>query len=158
MTAKKPRAYIASPLGFAESTRLWYETILLPLLSKYVEVLDPWKVDVQHILAAPTAARPELWLDLGDQHYKTIKDKADLVVAVLDQEPPDIGTVCEVVWAAAHDKPVIGYRNDLRTSGEPGLPYNLMLGAAIRNSGGLSVLNLAELETALQNIVEKLSV
>lgn len=150
IVTEKPKTYIASPSGFAESTKHWYNGIFIPCVSKYVEPLDPWKVNVDHILSAPPQERPELWTDLGDYHYKTIAQKAKLLIAILDQEPPDTGTVCEVAWAAAHDIPVIGYRSDIRTGGEEGLPYNLMLVAAIRKNGGVAVSSLVDLEVELQ--------
>lgn len=140
MTGPKPPCYVASPYGFAESTKEFYYGTLLPLVSKYVTVIDPWAVDVGTMS----------WLDLGEHHLETIANEARLVVACLDQEPPDNGTVVEVAWAAAHGIPVIGYRGDLRTTGEEGLPYNLMIGAAIRRSGGAAVANLTELEHELR--------
>jgi Nucleoside 2-deoxyribosyltransferase len=140
MTDPKPPCYVASPYGFAESTRAFYYEKLLPLVGKYVTVLDPWAVD----------AGQKSWLDLGEHHLDTIANEARLVIACLDQEPPDNGTVVEVAWAAAHGIPVIGYRGDFRTTGEEGLPYNLMIGAAIRRSGGVAVSNLTELEQELQ--------
>ena len=148
--AAKQEWYIASPSGFAESTKLWYEQRLLPLVRKYVIPLDPWAVDVRHILDAPAAEQPQLWLNLGDYHFDTITQHAKGVIAILDQEPPDVGTIAEVAWAAAHAIPVIGYRNDIRTTGEDGLPYNLMIAAAIRRSGGVAVASLVELETELR--------
>lgn len=147
----KSKCYVASPYGFAEGTNFFYAQKLLPLLRQYVEVLDPWSVDVDQIFCAPLSERPKLLLDLGDYHYKTIKTKADLVVACLDQEPPDNGTVCELSFAAANRIPVIGYRSDLRTTGEESLPYNLMIGSAIRASGGVSVYSLSELEREINN-------
>jgi hypothetical protein len=150
MARIKEEWYIASPSGFAESTKLWYESELLPMASKYVIPLDPWAVDVSSILAATPTEKPNLWLDLGDHHYNTIRDRAKGLIAILDQEPPDNGTVAEAAWAAAHNIPVIGYRNDLRTGGEERMPYNLMIGAAIRRSGGVAVANLVELEAELQ--------
>jgi hypothetical protein len=134
-------AYVASPYGFAESTRLFYTEQLLPLVGRYVDVIDPWAVDL------PTG--DDHWLALGDIHLASIAERADLVVACLDQEPPDNGTVVEVAGAAAHGRPVIAYRNDLRQGGEEGLRYNLMIGAAVRRSGGVEVASLAELEEAL---------
>jgi len=119
------------------------------MMDKYVHVRDPWSVETRHILAARPADRPKLWLDLGDRHLDTVAS-SDLIVAILDQEPPDNGTVVEATWAAAHRVPVIGYRNDFRASGEEGLPYNLMIGTAIRRSGGVAVSNLVELEQELQ--------
>jgi len=150
MSEIKEEWYIANPCGFAESTKLWYESELLPMAGKYVNVLDPWSVDVSHIVDAPIEERPALWLDLGDHHYDTIKNRAKGVIAILDQEPPDGGTVAEAVWAAANGIQVIGYRNDFRSAGEQGLPYNLMIGAAIRRSGGIAVTNLVELEAELR--------
>ena len=151
MSTKKPEGYVASPYGFAESTRDFYTNKLLPIVARYIDVLDPWAVDVDHILTADASEQPKLWLDLGDFHFDTIRDRAKILVAGLDQEPPDNGTVAEVAWAAAHGIPIIGYRGDLRTSGENGLPYNLMVGAAIRRTGGVAVSNLVELEQELQN-------
>lgn len=86
------------------------------------------------------------WLELGCRHLDNIKNNAQLLVAGLDQEPPDTGTVVELAWAAAHCIPVIAYRSDLRTSGEDGLKYNLMIGSAIQRSGGIEVSNLTSLE------------
>lgn len=147
--AERLQCYVASPYGFAESTREWYNQTFLPLINKHVEPIDPWSVDVSSILSAPADEQPDKWLDLGDHHFDTIKG-VDLVVAGLDQEPPDGGTVGEVCFAAALNIPIIGYRGDLRTTGEEGLPYNLMIGAAIRGTGGLAVSSLVELDDALR--------
>ncbi len=151
--ANKPKAYVASPYGFAEGTKYWYDKVFLPLVSKYIEPIDPWKFDVKPILEADENDKPGLWMDFGDNFYEIIKSEAKLLIAILDQEPPDIGTVCEVVWASANGIPVIGYRNDVRTSGEKGNPYNLMLMAAIRKNNGVAVSNLNQLETELKKLV-----
>lgn len=157
LNMNKPNCYVANPYGFAESTKLWYEQKLLPLLRTHVTVLDPWSVDVSHIFEAEKHEQPKLWLDLGEHHLDTIAYNAELMVAALDQEPPDAGTIVEVAWAAAHNIPVIGYRNDLRTSGEDGLQYNLMVGAAIRRSGGIAVSSLAELDMVVQDYATKIN-
>ncbi|MCD2198230.1 nucleoside 2-deoxyribosyltransferase [Actinomycetospora endophytica] len=137
-------AYLASPYGFAESTRHFYTDRLLPVVRSHVDVIDPWEADL------PDAdERAERWLALGEFHLRSITERADLVVACLDQEPPDNGTVVEVAWAAAHGRPVVAYRNDLRQGGEEGLSYNLMIGAVVRRSGGLEVTSLDELDRAL---------
>lgn len=149
----KLTCYVASPYGFAESTREFYAKKLLPTLSKYVEVKDPWSVDASHILKMNPSEQPAGWVKLGEHHLKTV-ESVDLVVACLDQEPPDNGTVIELAWAAAHKIPVIGYRGDFRSSGEDGMRYNLMIGAAIKESGGVEVSNLKELELALKTFVK----
>lgn len=90
------------------------------------------------------------WLALGERHLRTIQHEADLVVACLDQKPPDNGTVVEAAWAAAHGTPVIAYRGDLRRGGEEGLRYNLMIGAAVGRSGGTEVGDLDARAEALR--------
>ena len=151
MTARH-RAYVASPYGFAESTRQWYEATLLPLVREHVDVLDPWSVPLDPPGSDPSARL----LALGERHLRTIDSEADLVVACLDQEPPDNGTVIEVAWAAAHGRPVIAYRNDLRSGGEEGRRYNLMIGAAVARSGGTEVGDLGGLADALRHLVPTL--
>jgi nucleoside 2-deoxyribosyltransferase len=151
----RPTCYVASPCGFADATRLWYETVLLPLVEAYAVVLDPWSVDASQMASAKAVAPQEVSLALGEAHYAAIRNRADLLVAVLDQEPPDNGTVAEVAWAAAHSVPVIGYRSDFRVSGEPGMPYNLMIGAAIRLSGGVEVSSVGALELELKRLTTK---
>lgn len=144
---RKVPTYIASPYGFADSTRSWYYGTFIPLLKRHVEVLDPW-AEAPLPLSADASAT-DRWLELGCRHLDNIKDNAQLLVAGLDQEPPDTGTVVELAWAAAHRIPVIAYRSDLRTSGEDGLKYNLMIGSAIQRSGGIEVSDLASLEEQL---------
>jgi nucleoside 2-deoxyribosyltransferase len=140
-------AYVASPYGFAESTRHFYTDRLLPLVRSHVDVIDPWEADL------PPGDEPAArWLALGEFHLRSIAERADLVVACLDQEPPDNGTVVEVAWAAAHGRPVVAYRNDLRQGGEEGLPYNLMIGAVVRRSGGVEVSTLEDLDRALARL------
>ncbi|HEY2195694.1 MAG TPA: nucleoside 2-deoxyribosyltransferase [Actinomycetospora sp.] len=140
-------AYLASPYGFAESTRVFYTERLLPLVRSHVEVIDPWEVDLP-----PGDVPAQRWLALGEVHLRAIAERADLVVACLDQEPPDNGTVVEVAWAAAHGRPVVAYRGDLRQGGEEGLSYNLMIGAAVRRSGGVEVTTLADLDRELARL------
>lgn len=141
-------AYLASPYGFAESTRSFYTDHLLPLVRSHVEVIDPWVAELP-----PGDGLAERQLALGEFHLRSIAERADLVVACLDQEPPDNGTVVEVAWAAAHGLPVIAYRNDLRQGGEDGLAYNLMIGAVVRRSGGVEVRTLTALDQALARLV-----
>jgi nucleoside 2-deoxyribosyltransferase len=141
---RKVPTYIASPYGFADSTRSWYYRTFIPLLEKHVEVLDPW-AEVLPTLSADASAT-DRWFQLGCRHLDNIKKNARLLVAGLDQEPPDTGTVVELAWAAAHCVPVIAYRSDLRTSGEDGLKYNLKIGSVVQCSGGIEVSDLTSLE------------
>ncbi len=148
-TGKRKSCYVASPCGFAESTKPWYND-LLGQLRNHVDVVDPWEEDNVPILALPVEQRRDSWINLGIKHYEQI-DKCDLLVAILDQEPPDNGTVCEVAHAAAAAKPipVIGYREDKRNSGESGVPINLMILAAIRLSMGEYTTSVPDLLAAV---------
>lgn len=139
--------YVASPLGFADSTKPWYKDLLTELRN-LVDVVDPWDENVDQILALPVERRRDPWIELGVKHYGKI-DRCDLLVAILDQEPPDNGTVCEVAHAAARPIPVIGYRGDKRTSGEEGVPINLMILAAIRLSKGEYTTSVPDLLAAV---------
>ena len=168
---RKLSAYVANPKGFNELNRVGYYTVLLPLLERYVKVLNPWGVmdgygrwpnpeaeQIGKLLANAKTPQEQKahGLEMADVHYDTIEKRADLVIAVLDDEPPDNGTVCEVVWAAAHGTPVIGYRNDFRKSGEEGMIANLMIEGAIRRSGGFTVSSLEELERHLVDFLDKI--
>lgn len=142
----KPRCYVASPLGFTESGRYWYERVLLPLLAPLVEIVDPWSITSGDEVndARQRGKLRDLWLAIGRRNFSAI-DNCDIVVAVLDGDPPDVGTVAEVAWASAKGKPVIGYRSDFRQSGEEGVETNLMVPAAIDASGGSIVATVSEL-------------
>ena len=118
--------------------------MLLPRLKKLVRVVDPWATNVQHIIDRPASRRRPAWVRLGLAHLIQVEG-CDLLVAVLDQEPPDNGTVCELAFASALGLPVIGYRDDKRTCGEEGVPMNLMILAAIERSGGVLTTSLEEL-------------
>jgi nucleoside 2-deoxyribosyltransferase len=129
---------------------LWYRERLLPMLRRHVRVIDPWAY-----LGASVAPPPdrERLLAIGRRNFAGIRDEADMVVAVLDQEPPDIGTVAEVAAAAGWGKPVVGYRGDVRSCGEAGGPYNVMVVVAVEMSGGREVASLADLEEAVCELV-----
>jgi hypothetical protein len=134
-----PRCYVASPCGFAASTDLWYGAVLLPLIRRHAVPIDPWP--------NPRGLNVD---QLAERCYWEIQHRAQVMVAVLDQQPPDEGTTDEVAWAAAWGVPVIGYRSDMRSGGEAGERYNVMTRKAIEISGGVEVSTLGEVERALR--------
>jgi hypothetical protein len=77
--------------------------------------------------------------------YRQIKDEADMVVAVLDGEPPDAGMACEVGYTYALNHvdykriPTIVYRNDLRSGGDGELGFNAMFLPPFVETGGAEV-------------------
>jgi nucleoside 2-deoxyribosyltransferase len=142
-----PNIYVASPLGFAISTRLYYETeLLLRLSAAGFAVLDPWKLPPGQQATAPVDA-----MAIGGMNARMIDD-ALAVLAVLDGADVDSGTASEIGYAAAHRKPVVGLRTDLRQSGELGAVVNLQVEYFIRASGGRIVSSLDEAIQALTGL------
>jgi nucleoside 2-deoxyribosyltransferase len=146
----KARAYIASPLGFTESGRHYYQQVYLPALSEVVEPLDPWSFTSAAEVASAEASGElrELWLAVGRRNRAAILS-ADLVVALLDGQEVDSGTAAEVGYGAGLGKPCFGLRTDLRQNGEAGVAVNLQVLSFIHESGGQILSSLEELVGAL---------
>ncbi len=123
--------YVASPLGFSVPTRLFYETeMLVRLGSAGFGVLDPWELPDGADLNDPVDP-----MVIGSKNASMI-DAAAAVLAVLDGTDVDSGTASEIGYAAARKIPVVGYRTDLRQSGEAGAVVNLQVEYFIRATGG----------------------
>ena len=154
--------YVASPLGFADSTRSFMYKELIPWIEKaHVAAHNPWDTDskVQAKIDAAKKlkeidARRVAWASvrdlLGEINAQAIK-KADGVVAVLDGVDVDSGTAAEIGYATALGKWVIGYRGDFRRTGEDETSeVNLQVEYFIRANGGVVVHSLPELEAELR--------
>lgn len=151
MTRK--RVYLASPLGFAESTRGFMDT-LVPLLRTHVDVDNPWD-DVRFIdelaeiasIDSVTEQQQRLGAvnrELGRSNTEHI-DGADAVFAILDGVDVDSGTAAEIGYAFAKDKYVCGLRTDFRLAGDnEGAIVNLQVEYFIRSSGGSIVTTVDE--------------
>ncbi len=148
----KPRAYIASPLGFTESGRHYSAQVYLPALSQVVEPVDPWSLSTAGEVAAAEAAGAltELWRDVGQRNSAAIRS-ADLLVALLDGQEVDSGTAAEIGYGAGLGKPCFGLRTDLRQNGEAGVAVNLQVVSFILDSGGQIAGSLAELVATLSS-------
>lgn len=133
--------YVASPLGFSFPTRLFYETVLLSSLAKAgFALLDPWELP-----AGASFTDPVDPMAIGGKNARMIED-AEAVLAVLDGPDVDSGTAAEIGYAAALGRPVVGYRTDIRQSGEAGAVVNLQVEYFIRITGG-------QIETSLEDAV-----
>ena len=141
-----PRCYIASPLGFTEPGRDYYERIYLPALAAVVDPVDPWAMTTARELAeARQRGRlAELAREIGRRNAEAIRS-CSLLVAYLDGQEVDSGTAAEVGYAAALGLTCFGWRSDLREVGEPGARLNLQLEAFILDSGGVIAATLEEL-------------
>lgn len=162
MDRAAPMIYIASPLGFADSTRRYYETVLLPELARAgYAPLDPW--DNAHPAVAPAFAAVEqdatlerlgvLNEAIGRRNVELLQ-QADAVLAVLDGVDVDSGTAAEIGFAAARGTPIVGLRTDLRQSGEnDAAPVNLQVAYFVAASGGRIVDGLEPALAALRELV-----
>ncbi len=144
MTGKK-RIYLASPLGFAASTRgFMAETIAR--LAEVVTVVNPWDdtsfaadFERTHALTDITERRKEFHrinLGIGAKNERMIRS-VDMLVAVLDGVDVDSGTAGEMGLAYGLGKPVYGIRTDFRVTGDnEAAGINLQLRYFIEQSGG----------------------
>ena len=150
-----PKLYIASPFGFSEATRYFYEQVMLPMIEDIgYTILDPWalapKKEIKEVLAMPySEERRDRWskinAEIGRRNTEAI-DNADAMLAVLDGPDPDSGTCGEIGYAAAQGKRILGYRGDFRQAGdnEGGL-VNLQIEHFIHMTGGQIVTDMISL-------------
>jgi nucleoside 2-deoxyribosyltransferase len=151
VSGKRPRCYLASPLGFSEAGRQYYEDTYLPALAQVIEPVDPWTLVTEAELEEARAGGSlrELWADVGRRNSAAIRSSA-LLAAFLDGQELDAGTVAELGYAAALGKPCFGLRADLRQIGDETVGLNLQVESFVAESGGKIVASLAELVDALR--------
>jgi nucleoside 2-deoxyribosyltransferase len=156
------RVYVASPLGFSQAGRHFYDTVLLPLVRGLgFEVLDPWSLTdplrIAAVQAMPYGAeRREAWRrvnrEIGATNRAAI-DGARGVVAVLDGVDVDSGTAAEIGYAFARGKLIVGYRGDFRLSADnEGGTVNAQVEYFIRESGGTIVERYEDLAASLERL------
>ncbi len=152
------RCYVASPLGFSEAGRHYYENIYLPALGTVVEPVDPWALTTDDEIAAAAAAgrEREFALEIGRRNSESIRT-CRMLAAFLDGQEPDAGTVAEVGYAVGIGLRCFGLRSDFRESGEPGASVNLQVQWFIVESRGCIVSTLDELVTVLGQAARELS-
>lgn len=148
------KIYLASPLGFAESTRHFMEHLAAALRER-AEVLNPWDntEPAQHYAAVPhlpahiarIARYREINTAIGKANVEMI-DAADTIVAVLDGVDVDSGTASEIGYGFGTGKRIYGLRTDFRQTGEnEGGLVNLQVRYFIDASGGDVVTTLDDL-------------
>jgi nucleoside 2-deoxyribosyltransferase len=152
----RPRCYVASPLGFSEGGRAYYQDVYLPALARIVDPVDPWSLTTDdEIAAAHDAGRHrEMSLEIGRRNADAIRS-CELLVAYLEGQEPDAGTVAEVGFGAALGLTCFGVRTDFRQAGEAGVSVNLQVESFIELSGGRICGSLDELVGAVQNAVHE---
>lgn len=149
----RPRCYVASPLGFTEPGRHWYREVYLPALAGVVEVVDPWGLTSPADVAAALREHREeqLCREIGARNTAALRS-CSLLVALLDGQELDSGTVAELGYGAALGLRCFGVRTDLRRSGEAGARCNLQVEAFVLESGGEIVSTVEDLVAALGHL------
>jgi len=145
--------YIASPLGFTEAGRHYYQEILIPQLSSRLQLLDPWSlVTAEEYQQAIVAGEADKLAKRIGQRNKEMLDQAQLLIAILDGQEVDSGVAAEIGYATAREIPCLGLRTDLRQAGEAGAIVNLQVEAFILESGGHVVGSLRDLLGAVDTL------
>lgn len=155
-----PFIYLASPYGFAASTRGFLAEMKARLRAAGHVVVDPWELgaDLIKTMEARSAAAGEhrnrlheMNRELGQLNQSAL-DRSDVVVACLDGPDVDSGTASEVGYAFARGKKIIGYRGDLRRTGEnEGAAVNLQVLYWIEKSGGRIATLIDDVLAAIQS-------
>src|SRR5258705_5589932 len=158
--ATVPSIYMASPLGFSEAGRHFYNSVLVPFVKRLgYEVLDPWalgdRARIEAVQRLPYGIeKREAWRTLNREIGATNRaaiDQAHGVIAVLDGVDVDSGTAAEIGYAFARGKLIVGYRGDFRLSADnEGSTVNLQVEFFIRESGGAIVSRYEDLEAHLR--------
>jgi len=152
--------YLASPLGFAASTR-GFIAELIGELSAVVRVVNPWddtsfaaefeRVHALKDIDERRAGFHEVNLGIGAKNEDLIRP-VDLLVGVLDGVDVDSGTAAEMGFAYGLGKPVFGLRTDWRVTGDnEAAGVNLQLRYFIERSGGRYVTSVPELVGVLRD-------
>lgn len=151
--------YLASPLGFAESTR-HFMAQLVEQLDAHVTVVNPWD-DIRFVdeferiagldsRAEAFAALAEINTELGRANAESIRN-ADGMVAILDGVDVDSGTASEIGYAFGLGKRISGLRTDFRLAGDNhGSIVNLQVQYFIEASGGSVETTVGDLLEALR--------
>lgn len=148
--------YLASPLGFAESTQGFMDVIERLIIDCGYIVINPWRItDSQQFKVSSQNVEKrrqmlhKLNMKVAARNENAIHE-CQIVVAVLDGTDVDSGTASEIGFAYAQEKRIYGYRGDFRRSGDnDGGIVNLQVQYWIENSGGCIVTSLDALRGLL---------
>ena len=154
------RLYLASPYGFAESTKPFLEYLKKELRAAGHEVIDPWEIGEKYLKAFRDNAKgipnqqriselQEINSKLASLNCEEIC-KSDVVVACLDGPDVDSGTASEIGFACAMGKRIFGYRGDFRRTGEnEAAQVNMQVQYWIKKSQGEILRTVDDLIAAL---------
>ncbi len=155
------KVYVASPLGFAESTAAYLERVVGLLEGEGQTVFNPWDQpegskmrEAQRLedYSARYLALREANLSVADANDRAIRS-CDWLLAILDGVDVDSGTASEIGFAYALGKRILGVRTDFRRTGDnDAAVVNLQVQHWVEASGGSIVRSLDEVPDAVQRL------
>jgi len=161
----KPKCYIASPLGFEPTRAAEYE-LFLEQIRPVAEPINPFFIVGQEfipeILKLSGEEKLERWCDMAVRLYEVIENEADMGFSILNGEPTDVGTGCEMSAGYMLHKvgikpfPVVAFRDDLRRSGETENNFNAMLLPPYMRTGGEFVSQFNDITAAVSRVAASL--
>ena len=157
------RVYLASPLGYSDTTTPFLDAIKEILSEVDIEIIDPWELEGELKIALEEAELEEdpekkkeylgnISMRISRRNTSLIKE-SDFTLAMLDGADVDSGTAAEIGYAFALGKRVFGFRSDTRRAGEnEGVCVNAQVEFFIRESGGEIYFNLNALRDGLASV------
>ncbi len=152
------KIFLASPLGFAESTRAFIGQMVSKLQNRGYEAIDPWsssrdlEAELQRLESIDDYTLREheyhrISMKIAERNARMLRS-CEGMLAVLDGVDVDSGTASEIGYAYGLGGKVInGYRGDFRQSGENnGVLVNLQVQYWIEHSGGIIITSLDEID------------
>ena len=104
----RPTLYLANNYGFSEVGKLSLKPIEEVLMKMGFDIWEPFKR-----CNAVSTVELDSPVDIANGNAKDIR-ACDIVFAIVNGEPPDVGVFCEIGIAAALDKPRVFFRDDFR--------------------------------------------
>lgn len=157
----RPKCYVESPLGFEPARQEEYEKFL-DQIRPYAEPINPFFIAgeefIPDIMQLSGDEKQERWCDMAVRLYEVIQLEAHMGFAILNGEPTDVGTGCEMAFGYALHKlgykrfPIVAYREDYRRSGETENNLNAMLLPPYMRTGGEFVNRFADIQPAVGRV------
>jgi nucleoside 2-deoxyribosyltransferase len=145
--AKEIRVYFAAPL-FTQGEWLWNLSLAEALRNLGLNIILP-QSSAEPMLKGGQAFDAD---GLFSTNIAEI-ERADVVLAVLDQADPDSGTCWECGYAYKAGRPLIGLRTDFRPAGDDSSrPVNLMLGRSCKEFVALQPDKIDDLPAVAEQI------
>ncbi len=124
----KPTLYLANNYGFSEVGKRSLQPIEETLSEMGFEIWEPFKR-----CNAVSTVESDAPIRMANGNAKDIRE-CDIVFAIVNGEPPDVGVFCEIGIAAAWDKPRVFFRDDFRVcTDSQEIPANLMMTTGFRD-------------------------